>query len=98
MYLSFFDIVVCILKSVFLTSLFVGQMFLTHIFYNIGCAYCNMIGVPNDLALTVMSPGMAMEVAIILTVLEFALIYWIAGKLKRVKFIQKIYDKIYSVM
>lgn len=98
MYLSFFDIVVCILKSAFFTSLFVGQMFLTHFFYNIGCAYCNMIGVPNDFALTVMSPGMAIEVAIVLTVLEFALIYWIVNKLKMVKFIRKFSDKICELM
>lgn len=98
MYLSFLDVVICILKSAFFTSLFLVQMVLTHIFYNIGCSYCNMIGVPNDFTLTMMSPGMAIEVAIILTVLEVALICWIVSKLKKVKFIQKIYDKICSVM
>ncbi len=98
MYLSFLDIVICFLKTTFLTLLCVVQAFLTHIFYNIGCSYCNMIGVPNDFTLTMMSPGMAIEVAIILTVLEVALICWIVSKLKKVKFIQKIYDKICSVM
>ena len=98
MYLSFFDIIICMFKAISCTTLVVIQVIITYLFYNVGCAYCDMIGVPYDFSLTVTSPGMALEVAIILTVIEFALIVWIINKLKKIKTVQSLSDKICKMM
>ena len=98
MYLSFFDIIICLFKAISCTTLVVIQGIITYLFYNVGCEYCDMIGVPYDFSLTVTSPGMALEVAIILTVIECALILWIVNKLKKLKIVQSISDKICKIM
>ena len=98
MYLSFWDIIVCMFKAITCTTLIVIQGFITYLFYNIGCNYCDMIGVPYDFSLTVTSPGMALEVAILLTVIEFVLIVWIINKLKKIKIVQSLADKICTMM
>ena len=98
MYLSFFDFIICMIKAIFCTTLVVIQGFITYLFYNLGCNYCDMLDVPYDFSLTLTSPGVALEVAIILTVIEFALIVWIVNKLKKLKIVQSISDKICKIM
>ena len=98
MYLSFFDIIICMFKAISCTTLVVIQGIITYLFYNVGCEYCDILGVPYDFSLTVTSPGMALEVAIILTVIEFALIVWIITKLKKIKIVQSLSDKICKMM
>lgn len=41
------------------------------------------MNIPYDFALTVMSPGFAIEVAIILSVIEISVVIWLFNKLKR---------------
>lgn len=98
MYLSFFDIIICMIKAISCTTLVAIQGIITYLFYNVGCEYCDMLGIPYDFSLTVTSPGMALEVAIILTVIEFALIVWIINKLKKIKIVQSLADKICTMM
>lgn len=98
MYLNFFDFVICMIKAISCTTLVVIQGFITYLFYNLGCDYCDMLDIPYDFSLTVTSPGMAIEVAIVLTVIEFALIFWMVNKLKRLKNVQSISNKICKMM
>ena len=66
MYLSFKDICLVCLKAFILTLIFSGLVFLMQFNYNIGISYCELLNIPKDFALTVISPGMAIEVAIIM--------------------------------
>ena len=47
------------------------------------CSYCDFMNIPYDFALTVMSPGFAIEVAIVLSVIEISVVIWLFNKLKR---------------
>lgn len=95
MYLSFWDCVVCFIKSFIITMIISPLFILIKINCDIGVAYCNYLEVPLDFGFTVMSPGLAFEIAFVLSLIEFILIYFIFNKLSRVKFIKKIYNSIY---
>ena len=69
--------------------------FLIKINCDIGVAHCNYLEVPLDFGFTMMSPGLPFEIAFVLSLFEFILIYFIFNKLSRVKFIKKIYNSIY---
>lgn len=98
MYLSFSDIIGCILKAILIAFLFAIQCLIMYAFYNVGCMYCDLINVPYDFAISVASPGMALEVAFILTVIELGLIVWLVNKLQNVKFIKKVTEKLSEIM
>ena len=53
--------------------------------YNIGISYCELLNIPKDFALTVISPGMAIEVAIIMLVIEMVVFFLLFKELKRIK-------------
>lgn len=95
MYLSFWDCVVCFIKSFIITMIISPLFILIKINCDIGVAYCNYLKVPLDFGFTMMSPGLAFEIAFVLSLIEFILIYFIFNKLSRIKFIKKIYNSIY---
>ena len=95
MYLSFWDCVLCFIKSFIITMIISPLFLLIKINCDIGVAYCNYLEVPLDFGFTMMSPGLAFEIAFVLSLIEFILIYFIFNKLSRVKFIKKIYNSIY---
>lgn len=85
MYLSFKDICLICLKTFILTLIFSGLVFLMQFNYNIGISYCELLNIPKDFALTVISPGMAIEVAIIMLVIEMVIFFLLFKELKRIK-------------
>ena len=85
MYLSFKDICLVCLKAFILTLIFSGLVFLMQFNYNIGISYFELLNIPKDFALTVISPGMAIEVAIIMLVIEMVVFFLLFKELKRIK-------------
>lgn len=73
MYLSFKDICFIILKSLTLYLILVGLFSLFCFNYSLGVNYCEIMDIPRDLALTVFSPGIAIEIAILLSFFELLL-------------------------
>ena len=87
MYISLKDFLLCILKSLLLTFILCGLYLLGMFDYKIGIAYCNLMNIPKDLALTIVSPGMAIDVCIVLFVLELVCLYFIVRLLRINKYI-----------
>lgn len=87
MYMSLKDLFLCILKSLLLISILGGLYLLGMFDYKLGIGYCNLMNIPKDLALTVVSPGMAIEVCIVLFVFELIGLYFIIKLLRRNKYI-----------
>lgn len=85
MYLSFKDICLICLKAFILTLIFSRLVFLMQLNYNIGISYCELLNIPKDFALTVISPGMAVEVALIMLVIEMVVFFLLFKELKRIK-------------
>ena len=56
--------------------------YLVNFDYHLGVSYCNYVNIPKDFSLTVMSPGFAIEICIILFVFEIAILGFIINKLK----------------
>lgn len=71
MYLSFKELMLAVLKGIIIISIVVGLVALGILDYHLGIGYCNLLNIPKDLALTMVSPGMAIEVGILLFVFEF---------------------------
>ena len=51
--------------------------------YYLGISYCNYLNIPKDFALTVMSPGIAIEICVILFIFELAILMFSINKLKQ---------------
>jgi len=83
MYLDFKDVCLIFIKTLILTLIVVGLLFLIRFDYNIGIRYCEILNIPKDFALTMVSPGMAIEVAIIMFVVEMIGLYFIIKILKK---------------
>ncbi len=95
MYLDFKDICLIIFKSLVWTiviCLFLGLCIFN---YNLGVAFCNYMNIPKDLALTIMSPGIAIEVCIILFIFELVGLYFIIKFLRINKYIDNFCDFLY---
>ena len=92
MYLSFKDILLCMIKTLIITAIIVGLVMLVMFDYKMGIGYCNIMNIPKDLALTIISPGMAIEVCILLFVFELFVLYKIIKLSRKVKFIDNFYD------
>ncbi len=95
MYLRFWNCVACFIKIFIITIIILPLFFLIKINFDIGVAYCNYLNVSPDFCLTVMTPGLALGVAIILSFFEFISGCYLIDKLKQIKLIKVIYDKIY---
>lgn len=92
MYMSFKDFLLCVLKALILTSILAGLYRLVMYNYKLGLAYCNFLNIPKDLAFSVVSPGMAIEVSILLLVIELVGFYFIAKLLRISKYINNLFD------
>lgn len=92
MYLSFKDICFIILKSLTLSLIFVGMFSLFCFNYSLGVNYCEIMDIPKDLALTVFSPGIAIEIAIVMFVVEITIFYFVLKNLKRTKLFNYFYE------
>lgn len=85
MYLSFKDLMLAIIKGIIIISIVVCLVALGILDYHIGIGYCNLLNIPKDLSLTMISPGMAIEVGILLFVFEFIALCFAVKVLKRFK-------------
>lgn len=94
MYLDFRDVMENIVKVLIYTFIVSFVIFTLYMNYNVGKAYCDFIGVPYNFCLSMSSPGLAPEVAILLSVLEFGVIYYILQKLKKMKIVNLLFEKI----
>ena len=79
MYLSFEDLVLCILKALILTFIIFGLGLLGGFDYHLGVVYCNLMNIPKDLALSMVSPGMAINIGILLFVVEMFGLHFIVN-------------------
>ena len=95
MYLSFWDCVICFIKSFIITMIISPLFLLIKINCDIGVAYCNYLQVPLVFGFTMMSRGLAFEIAFVLSLIEFIFIYFITSKLSKTKAIKNLYDKVY---
>lgn len=84
-YLTFKDLLEASIKSIIMTSTIVGLSYLCVLDYRIGEVFCKFLNIPKNLALTMVSPGMAVEVCIILFVFELIGLYFIVRILRRYK-------------
>ena len=87
MYMSLKDLFLCILKSLLLISILGGLYLLGMFDYKLGIGYCNLMNIPKDLTFTIVSPGMAIEVGILLFVFELVGLYFVVKLLRRNKYI-----------
>lgn len=92
MYLSFKDLMLCILKGLIVSSIVLGLVALGILDYHLGIGYCNLLNIPKDLALTMVSPGMAIEVGIVLFVFEFVALCLLVKQLKKFKIFDRFCD------
>lgn len=91
-YLSFKDLLLILIKSFILSIIIVGLSYLCVFDYKIGVAYCNILNIPKDLAFTIVSPGMAVEICIILFVVEIIALFFIVKTLRRNKTLDMFFD------
>ena len=92
MYISLKDLLLCVLKSLLLTSFLCCLYFLGMFDYKLGIEYCNLMNIPKDLTLSVASPGMAIDVCIVLFIFEMIGLYFIIKLLRRNKHIDTLCD------
>lgn len=92
MYLNFKDLLLIILKSLILTLIVIGLMLLGVLDYHLGIGYCSIMNIPQDFAITVFSPGMAIEVCIILYVVELVGFYFIIKLFRRFNMFNNFYE------
>lgn len=85
MHLDFKDVCLIFIKTFIITLIIVGLLLLIHFDYNIGIKYCEILNIPKDFALTMVSPGMAIEVSIIMFVVEMIGLYFIIKNFKKIK-------------
>lgn len=94
MYLDFSDVMENMVKVLMYAFIISFVIFTLYMNYNIGKAYCDFIGVPYNFCLSMISPGLALEVAILLSVLEFGILYYLFQKLKKIKIFNLLFEKI----
>ena len=90
--MSLKDALFILLKSIFNITILIGLVFLGYYDYHLGISYCNFMNIPKDLAISVVSPGMAIEVGIVLFVFEIIGLYFIVKLLRRNKYIDNFCD------
>ncbi|MBO5004124.1 MAG: hypothetical protein J6D03_02515 [Clostridia bacterium] len=92
MYMSFKDFLLCVLKALILTFMLAGLYGLVMYNYKLGIAYCNFLNIPKDLAFSVVSPGMAVEVSLLLLVIELVGFYLVTKFLRISKYINNLFN------
>lgn len=83
----FEDMCLIILKSLVWT-IFIAFLFAINIFnYDVGVGFCEMMNIPKDFTLTMISPGMAINITITLFVIEMICLFHIIKILKRISIV-----------
>lgn len=92
MYLNFEDICMSIFKCLIWT-IFIFLIFHINVFnYNIGVSFCGIMEIPKDFTLTMVSPGMAINVTIIMFVMEMIVFFFIVKKLRKIQIVNKFFE------
>ncbi len=80
------------LVKVLIWSMFITLLFTLNILnYDIGIFFCKVIDIPKDFALTMVSPGMAINITIILFTIEMFCLFNIIKVVKRIKVIDEFF-------
>ncbi len=95
MYLSFRNFFGIAVKSLLITLCIALCFGLVIINCNFAEYICKITSIPNNLALTVMSPGFYNEVVIITSVFEIGFLVYICNKLLKYPKINELYERIY---
>ena len=85
MFLDFKKVFLIFIKTFILTLIIGGLLFLIRFDYSIGIMYCKLLNVPKDFTLTMVSPGIAIDVTIIMFVVEMIGLHFIIRNLKKIK-------------
>lgn len=83
MFLDFKKVFLIFIKTFILTLIIGGLLFLIRFDYSIGIMYCKLLNVPKDFTLTMVSPGIAIDVTIIMFVVEMIGLHFIIRNLKK---------------
>ena len=92
MYFDLEDIVLMIVKALIMTFIIACLLFLGFFDYHIGVLICNSWGVPVDFAISVMSPGLAIEFTIVFYAIEMVILYFIVSNLKKITIFRNFFD------
>lgn len=85
--LDFKNMLLMILKIIILAIIIFGIIFLCIFDYHLGVKYCSFMNIPTDFAISVVSPGMAVEVCIVLFVFEIIGLYFLVKLLRKNKYV-----------
>lgn len=94
-YLNFKDYVIIVFKSLIMTLCISPVLLLPFVNLKLAILFCNYLEVPYNFCLTIMSPGFALEVVIVLSFIELMVGSYLVDKIKNIKIVKTIYDKIY---
>ncbi len=92
MYFDLEDIVLIIVKSLILTFIIAFLLVLGFVNYHVGVLICNSLNVPIDLALSVMSSGLAIDFTVVFYVIEMVIIYLLVSNLKKINIFRKFFN------
>lgn len=94
MYLSFRDVGIILIKTLFIALLFVCIFNLVEVNIHIAEYICQITNIPKDLSLTIVSAGFANNIVIVLLMLEVGLILYIINKISKISFVSSFLEKI----
>jgi len=82
-YLGFRDFCIYVVKSLVFTLIILCFTGISIFNYKVAIEFCVLLNIPKDFSLTIISPGMAIDVAIILLVIEVIIIAYVIFKCKK---------------
>lgn len=98
MYLTFKDFLFICIKSMFITLvftiIFIGLLNLVNLNIQFANYFCEITHIPKDFAITVMSPGYANEIVILLTVFQMGILLYIINVIIKNPILCNLYEKL----
>lgn len=92
MYFNIEDICLNIFKCL-IWAIFILFIFYVNIFnYEVGISFCEIMNIPKDFSLTMISPGMALNVTIVMFVIEMIILFYIIKNIRKIRFANKIFE------
>lgn len=98
MYLTFKDFLFICIKSMFITLvftiIFIGLLNLVNLNIQFANYVCEITHIPKDFTITVMSPGYANEIVILLTVFQIGILLYIINVIIKNPILCNLYEKL----
>lgn len=82
---SFEEILMRIVRAIIIISVVMALSILCMLNYQIGLYYCEYMGISKDISLTIVSPSRAIEVSIVMLILEFFILHFVIKALRNIK-------------